>query len=134
MSWQEVDKLVQKTLKNGEFTNKGNIPFEEDIQSLSYKGVPRDYPKSYRDWKIYSLSLLNHFDEIWRCEATPTWDTLNFRDEKCFKAGIFGGFSEIWMIFINCLPCDKTKFIAYKHINLNHFSPLWKYSCGSTVK
>jgi hypothetical protein len=42
---------------------------------------------------------------------------LKFRFEKDFKAGIWGGFTEIWQIFINCLPEESSKFVAYKHVS-----------------
>ena len=116
MSWQQVDKLAGETFKKGLFKSEPGNPCYKTVDSISFDGKIRKYPFTHEEWLEYSNKLLIEFDEIWRDEKIPIWENLNFRSENNFRAGIWGGFCQIWLIFINCLPSEKSKFIAYKHI------------------
>ena len=116
MTWQQVDKLARDTFKKGLFKSEKGQPCFKSVDCVTFDGKPKKYPFTHAEWLEYSNKLLIEFDEIWTEEKIPIWENLNFRSETNFRAGIWGGFAQIWLIFINCLPSEKSKFIAYKHI------------------
>ena len=131
MSWIEVDKLSGKSFREGKYKNESKDPCKQPVRAVTYDGIPQKYPRTHSEWQNYSCELLILFDKVWREEKIPVWSDLKFRQEDNFKAGIWGGFTETWLIFINCLPSEQAKFLAYKHItqgisifdNQNYIAP-----------
>ena len=116
-NWQDVDKLVSQAVRDGIIHHKtfDNTP-KAEIRAISFDGKLRAKPKRFDEWETYSNELLNRFDKVLNNLEIPKWDNLSFRFEDDFKAGSFGLYPSIWMIMINNLPDDKTKYIAYNHI------------------
>ena len=98
-TWQDVDKLAGECYKAGKYDNKFDIPNLEPVTACTYDGKLLNYPYTHKEWEEYSENLLNEFDQIYRNEKLPVWNNLKFRLETDFKAGIFGGFPKIWLIF-----------------------------------
>ena len=115
-TWTDVDKLVGKTFKEGKFKNIEKSPCTMAVRAVTYDGNSLEFPRTHEEWQSYSANLLVLFDQVWREEKSPSWDLLKFRYEKDFKAGIWQGFIATWLIFINCLPEESSKFVAYKHV------------------
>jgi hypothetical protein len=116
MSWLEVDKLTGKTFWEGKFKSPFIIPHEQPVRAVTYNGIFKKYPRTFTEWQNYSGELLILFDKVWKDQVQPNWNMLNFRFKEDFRAGIWAGFTATWLIFINYLPSEKTKFLAYKHI------------------
>ena len=121
MSWLDVDKLAGKSFREGKFENNNNEPYKQPVQAVTFDGKKQLYPRTHSEWQKYSSELLTLFDEVWRNEKVPVWSNLKFRLESDFRAGIWAGFLETWLIFINCLPDEKSKFLAYKHITMGKY-------------
>jgi hypothetical protein len=116
-SWQDVDKTVSKAIKEGLIHKKtlDNTPLS-NIRAINFFDNINDDILTPQQWNEYSHKLLAEFDDVLNDKVIPNWNKLWFRHEGDFKAGSFGLYPDIWMIFINCLPNDKTKYIAYNHI------------------
>jgi hypothetical protein len=116
-TWLDVDKLVGKSYREGKYTNSNKeLPCTLPVRAVTFDGVFQKTPRTHLEWQSYSAHLLTLFDKVWREEETPKWDMLKFRYELDFKAGIWAGFTATWLIFINCLPEESSKFVAYKHV------------------
>ena len=110
-NWQEVDKLVSQAIKNGTIYMKtfNNTP-KAAIRAITFKGKEKAKPRLHGEWEHYSNDLLNRFDDVLNNKEIPNWENLLFRNEEDFKSGSFGLYPSIWMIMINNLPDDKTKY------------------------
>ena len=116
-TWQDVDKMVSVAIKNKSIHKKtiDNTPLS-NIRSIDFYGKINNDIITPRNWNYYSHKLITEFEDVLNNSIKPKWQNLWFRHEEDFRAGSFGLYPDIWLIFINCLPDDKNKYIAYNHI------------------